>query len=87
MKDRHWKWLLKDLKINKNFQELTLFDLWDCDLTKNKKQVNDILSQAIGENALERFITNIKELWSTHELELVKYQNKCRLIKDWDELF
>jgi len=53
--------------------ELTLFDLWDCDLAKNKKVVNDILSQALGENALERFITNIKEFWSTHELELVKY--------------
>lgn len=36
---------------------------------------------------LEEFLRNIKETWEQYELELVKYQNKCKLIKGWDELF
>uniref|UniRef100_A0A8C4QIF7 AAA+ ATPase domain-containing protein n=1 Tax=Eptatretus burgeri TaxID=7764 RepID=A0A8C4QIF7_EPTBU len=31
--------------------------------------------------------SQIKELWNTYELELVNYQNKCRLIRGWDDLF
>jgi dynein heavy chain 1 len=36
---------------------------------------------------LEEFLRTIKECWSKYELELIKYQNKCRLIRGWDDLF
>lgn len=36
---------------------------------------------------LEDFLRSIKECWSKFELELTKYQNKCRLIKGWDDVF
>lgn len=26
-------------------------------------------------------------MWKTYELELINYQNKCRLIRGWDDLF
>lgn len=26
-------------------------------------------------------------MWNTYELDLVNYQNKCRLIRGWDDLF
>ena len=29
----------------------------------------------------------IREVWNTYELDLVSYQNKCRLIRGWDDLF
>ena len=29
----------------------------------------------------------IREVWNTYELDLVNYQNKCRLIRGWDDLF
>lgn len=29
----------------------------------------------------------VKEYWNSFELELVRYQNKCKLIKGWDDLF
>ena len=29
----------------------------------------------------------VRETWQSYELELVPYQNKCRLIRGWDELF
>jgi len=29
----------------------------------------------------------VRETWTNYVLELVNYQNKCRLVKGWDELF
>lgn len=46
-----------------------------------------MLTQARGEAILENFINGIKEIWTNQDVELVKYQNKCKLIRGWDELF
>lgn len=32
-------------------------------------------------------LMQIREVWNTYELDLVNYQNKCRLIRGWDDLF
>jgi hypothetical protein len=37
--------------------------------------------------ALEEYIKQVKETWSSFTLDLVNYQNKCRLIRGWDDLF
>ena len=29
----------------------------------------------------------MKETWDTYELDLMNYQNKCRIIRGWDDLF
>ena len=29
----------------------------------------------------------VREAWQGYELELINYQNKCKLIKGWDDLF
>jgi len=31
--------------------------------------------------ALEEYIKTVKETWSSYTLDLVNYQNKCRLIR------
>ena len=31
--------------------------------------------------ALEEYIRQVKETWTSYTLELVNYQNKCRLIR------
>jgi len=87
MKPRHWQTLLQKLKITIKFNDLLLGTLWNADLTKNAKLVADIMNEARGELILEEFLRNIKDCWSNYELELVRYQNKCRLIKGWEELF
>ena len=87
MKSRHWKDLLRQLKIKIQFNDLTLNHLWQADLMKNDKAVKDIMNQARGELILEDFLNNIKEVWAKYELELIKYQQKCKLIKGWDDLF
>ena len=29
----------------------------------------------------------VSEVWKGYELDLINYQNKCRLIRGWDDLF
>ena len=29
----------------------------------------------------------VREAWQTYELEMINYQNKCRIIRGWDDLF
>ena len=29
----------------------------------------------------------MSETWKTYELEMVQYQQKCRLIRGWEDLF
>jgi dynein heavy chain 1 len=64
-----------------------LGDVWDLKLMVNTKIVQDVIAIAQGEVALESFLKQVKETWTYYTLELVNYQNTCRLIKNWDELF
>ncbi|XP_044127627.1 cytoplasmic dynein 1 heavy chain 1 isoform X1 [Bufo gargarizans] len=87
LKDRHWKQLMKRLRVNWVVSELTLGQIWDVDLQRNEAIVKDVLLVAQGEMALEEFLKQIREVWNAYELDLVNYQNKCRLIRGWDDLF
>ncbi|XP_034530779.1 cytoplasmic dynein 1 heavy chain 1 [Notolabrus celidotus] len=87
LKERHWKQLMKRLRVDWVPSELTLGQIWDVDLQKNEMVVKDVLLVAQGEMALEEFLKQIREVWNSYELDLVNYQNKCRLIRGWDDLF
>ena len=87
LKDRHWKTLCKELRVNWVLSELTLGQVWDVDLQKHESIVKDIILIAQGEMALEEFLKQVKETWNTYELDLINYQNKCRIIRGWDVLF
>lgn len=54
----------------------------------------DISITASNQNDFTFFYINycidgwqIREVWNSYELDLVNYQNKCRLIRGWDDLF
>lgn len=51
------------------------------DLKKNEALIKDVIIQAQGEMALEEYIKQVRENWTTYALDLVNYQNKCRLIR------
>lgn len=72
------QWILSDL---------TLGHVWDVDLQRNEAIVKDIIITAQGENALEEFLKQVREAWQNYELDLIAYQNKCKLIRGWDDLF
>lgn len=87
LKERHWKQLTKQLRVNWNLSDLTLGQVWDINLLKNEVIVKDIILIAQGEMALEEFLKQVRESWQNYELDLINYQNKCRIIRGWDDLF
>ncbi|XP_078314970.1 cytoplasmic dynein 1 heavy chain 1-like isoform X1 [Crassostrea virginica] len=87
LKERHWKQLTKKLNVRWVLSDLTLGHVWDVDLIRHEPIVRDIILIAQGEMALEEFLKQVSEVWRSYELELINYQNKCRLIRGWDDLF
>jgi dynein heavy chain 1, cytosolic len=89
VRDRHWQKIYKALKPGKRYSptSLTLGDVWDLQLATTEKVIRDIIAQAQGEMALEEFLKQVRETWQNYSLDLVNYQNKCRLIRGWDDLF
>lgn len=87
MKERHWKALKTKLNTRWVLSDLTLGQIWESDLVKNDAVYREIITQAQGEAALEGYLKQIREYWQSFQLDLVNYQNKCRLIRGWDDLF
>ncbi|KDN53572.1 putative cytoplasmic dynein heavy chain 1 [Tilletiaria anomala UBC 951] len=89
MRERHWRSLYKQLKVQAHYtpSTMTLGTVWDLDLKKHENTVKAVLATAQGELALEEYLKQVRETWTNFTLELVNYQNKCRLIKGWDNLF
>lgn len=87
LKERHWKQLTRQLRVDWVLSDLTLGQVWDVNLQKNEAIVKDIILVAQGEMALEEFLKQVRESWQNYELDLINYQNKCRLIRGWDDLF
>lgn len=89
VRERHWQKIFKALKPGKRFSQvsLTLGDVWDLNLASSEAIIRNIITQAQGEMALEEFLRMVRETWQSYSLELVNYQNKCRLIKGFDDLF
>jgi dynein heavy chain 1 len=87
LKDRHWSALLDRFDIKVKLSELSVGLLWDHGILQRRKDINEILSIAQGEMALEVFLSQVKDRWTKQELEMVLYQNRIRLIRGWDNLF
>lgn len=60
---------------------MTLGQVYDLDLRRNEALIKEVVVQAQGEMALEEFIKQVKETWTSYSLDLINYQNKCRLIR------
>ncbi|GAA5808073.1 hypothetical protein MFLAVUS_001455 [Mucor flavus] len=89
LRERHWRQIFKSLRVEGRFtlSEMTIGHLWDLDLKRNELVIKEVILQAQGEMALEEFLKQIKETWTGYVLDLVNYQNRCRLIRGWDDLF
>ena len=59
LKERHWKQLMRKLRVNWVLTELTLGQVWDVDLQRNEGIVKDIIMVAQGEMALEEFLKQV----------------------------
>lgn len=86
LKDRHWKVLLLAMGISSSSHDLSLGALWECNPLAHRKVIQDVLSTAQGELALEQFLKDLKEHWISCELHLALREG-FRLIVGWDVLF
>ncbi|KAL8861740.1 MAG: hypothetical protein Q9178_001941 [Gyalolechia marmorata] len=89
VRERHWIKIFKALKPGKRYSQMSmnLGAVWDLQLSAAEPVIRDIIAQAQGEMALEEFIKQVRDTWQNYSLDLVNYQNKCRLIRGWDDLF
>ena len=89
VRERHWIKIYKALKPGKRYSpvSMSLGDVWDLQLAASEAVIRDIVAQAQGEMALEEFLKQVRDTWQNYSLDLVNYQNKCRLIRGWDDLF
>lgn len=89
LRDRHWSKIYKALKPNQRYaaNNQTVGDVWDLKLTVSEKVIREIIAQAQGEMALEEFLRQVRETWQNYTLDLVNYQNKCRLIRGFNDIF
>lgn len=59
LKERHWKLLMRKLRVNWVLSDLTLGQVWDVDLQANEAVVKEIILTAQGEMALEEFLRQV----------------------------
>ena len=59
LKERHWKQLMRRLRVTWVLSDLNLGQVWDVDLQKNESIVKDIILVAQGEMALEEFLKQV----------------------------
>lgn len=80
LRERHWKSLMKCLRVSWTLSDLRLGDVWDADLLGNEQAVRDVLVVAQGEMGLEEFLKQVRDTWSVYEIDLVAYQvgRACR---------
>jgi dynein heavy chain 1 len=86
LKDRHWRLILHGLGITRTLSELTIGAIWDANPLPQRKLIQDVLSTAQGELALEQFLRDLREYWLGCELSLVVRDN-IRLVTGWEQLF
>nr|CCA15174.1 Cytoplasmic dynein 1 heavy chain 1 putative [Albugo laibachii Nc14] len=87
IRERHWKQILALLKITCPFTELTLRNFWESRIAQHEVELKSLIQAAQGEMALDEFLRQLGEHWNNSQLELVAYQNRCRIVRGWDEIF
>lgn len=65
LKERHWKQLMKELRVSWNLSELTLGQVWDADLLRYESAIRQVLLVAQGELALEEFLKQVLIFFSS----------------------
>lgn len=76
LKERHWKQLMRKLRVNWILSDLTLGQVWDVDLQANEAVVKEIIMTAQGEMALEEFLRGVRKLRI-----VIYYIRICRNLK------
>lgn len=77
VKERHWKNLMRQLRVSWVLSDLTLGQVWDVDLVRNEQIIRDILSVAQGEMALEQYLTQVSQSAMDATCSSMRTQLQC----------
>lgn len=87
LKDRHWKVLLEKIGLKQaSSKSLTVGGIWNSNAMAHRKTIQDVLSTAQGEAALEQFLKDLRENWTTREFTII-IRDSAKVIVAWDVLF
>lgn len=87
LKESHWNDLCTRIKLPRKYKKnLTVGDFYKHNPFKHQKVIDEIVESARGELVLEDQIKKIKDYWNVAEFDLGKYQEKCMLIRGWDDM-
>lgn len=86
LKDRHWKILLEKIGVKQQPKNLTLGHIWDSQAMNQRKTIQETLSTAQGEAALEQFLKDLRENWLTREFTVI-VRDSAKIVVGWDILF
>jgi dynein heavy chain 1 len=88
LRARHWSRILATVNISVSLDHLKVGDVWYNDqFDKHFKFIEEVIASSQAEMALEEFLKQVKTVWSGLSFDFTNFQNKCRLIRGWDELF
>jgi dynein heavy chain 1 len=88
IKLRHWDMLKRKLGTSWIIDDLTLGQIWDSGLQEKEAAFREVITIAQGELGLEEFLKAVRELWQNQQrFEMVSYQGKVLLVRNWEELF
>ncbi|EEA07374.1 dynein heavy chain family protein [Cryptosporidium muris RN66] len=65
---------------------LTLGDVWSIDFDTSGAVITEIIIKAQGEHTLETYLLNIKEIWTSLEVEFTTLPSNAsiKVVKNWD---
>lgn len=86
LKPRHWDSIfeLTNCLVGK---ELNVRNVLDINFDLHEQIISNIINKANGEKVIEEEIQSINKEWSLIVFETFNFEGKCRLIKNWHELF
>ena len=65
---------------------LTVGDVWESNPLVHRKSIQEVLSTAQGEQALEQFLRDLREFWVACEITMTSRDN-VKIVIGWDVLF
>ena len=84
LQERHWQQPFTAMLPDYTYSAtaMTLGDVWELDLPKNQKLVQEVILQANGEMQLQNLLREVEESWTGLTLELGNYHGNPVLLQN-----
>lgn len=88
LKEKHWKKIFQVLcRENLDFLAISVNDVLKMNVNLHENIFRNIINQANSEQVIEEGLETITQEWSVIIFETFNFEGKCRLVKNWNNLF